>query len=241
MLTNAPPYPAKGHFFPVKLADAYSRKYETTGYVKKFFDCKVEPPFVGFVKAWFDLFTGKFYCIFFPHSPEHLLRIAPDSADIRRGLAISIRASLIEDSSISDSASAIFLGGFSLLGADESSRQLNLTYPNKGYFIIVGNTDVKINWHVGFKLSVTFIGGKGGKKGGSAFYEVMVRRNSKLKDKLIITLPTTGQRMELDVHCEGRTTKDATISYLFYKLVVTALACCVCVLAAFQYIHIPRI
>lgn len=222
MLTNASPFPIKGYFFLIKLNDAYNRKYETIGNGKTLVDCVVDPQFVGFARPWTDPVTNKLYCIFFPYFPEQLVRTAPSSADMRRGLSISINASLLEDESISGSASVFFVGGFSVLEMDENSLKLNLTSGyNRSFITIVGNTDVIMNWHDRDRLSVTLISGDDSRKGGHALYEVKSLKDESFKDKLIITLQATGQRKEVDVSYEAERTNGAVRNFGAIMVVVT--------------------
>lgn len=68
-----------------------------------------------------DLDTGNLYCLFFPYSPEHLLRSVPKSKDTSPFISVSVNASLREAHRISGSASAsaLFVGGFSILEMDK--------------------------------------------------------------------------------------------------------------------------
>lgn len=203
ILTNSPPFPAKGYLFSVELTDAFNNKHKAAGKGEILFDCTVDPPFVGFVKPWKDLDTGKSYCIFFPYFPEHLVRSAPKHQDMRKGILISVNASVQGENNILGSASALFVGGFSLLEMDEKSLQLNLTDNYSRTFItIVGNTDVKLH-HDQDHFSVKAIDSKDSARGGYALYEIKLVRNEHFKDKLIIiTLPATDQRMEVAVNYE---------------------------------------
>lgn len=202
LLTNSPPFPAKGYFFPVELSDAYKNEYNAVWNGKVMFDCSVDPSYVGFVKPWGDPNTGKSYCIFFPYFPEHLARSAPENLDMRQGILISVNATLQGENKVSGSASALFIGGFSLLDMDEKSLHLNLTQNYSGSFItIAGNTDVKIH-HDQDRLSVTAVDEKGSTNRRYALYKVKVCKAQRFKDKLIITLPATGQKMEVAVSFE---------------------------------------
>lgn len=226
LLTNSPPFPAKGYFFSVELSDAYKNEYNAVRNGKIIFDCNVDPSYVGFVKPWEDPNTGKSYCIFFPYFPEHLAQSAPENLDMRHGILISVNASLQGENYVSGSASALFIGGFSLLEMDEKSLQLNLTQNYSGSFItIAGNTDIKIH-HDQDRLSVTAVDGKDSTKGRYALYEVKVNKAEKFKDKLIITLPATGQKMEVGVSFEpGRRDHDGSA-----KLIKIAVALAVGIL-----------
>ena len=68
-----------------------------------------------YVKPWRDYSSGKSYCLFFPYSPEHLAQSVPKSNDMRPYISLSISASLQETNHVSGSASALFVGGFSVL------------------------------------------------------------------------------------------------------------------------------
>lgn len=68
-----------------------------------------------YAKPWTDLDTGSSYCLFFPYSPEHLVHSIPNSKDMRPDISVSINASLREANYVSGSASALFIGGFSVL------------------------------------------------------------------------------------------------------------------------------
>uniref|UniRef100_A0A5B7BTW7 BIG2 domain-containing protein n=1 Tax=Davidia involucrata TaxID=16924 RepID=A0A5B7BTW7_DAVIN len=211
-LTNIP-FPAKGYRFSVKFSDAYYHKYEALGNgVEVLYDCRVDPPFVGYAKPWRDLDTGNSYCLFFPYSPEHLVRYIPKSKDMRQDISVSINASLREANHISGSASALFIGGFSILEIDKNLLQLNLTSDSKMSIItIVGNTDVEIHWHDRDKLMISPIHKEDLGIGGRAQYEVKVLGAQRFKEKVIMTLPANGQRVEIDVIYEpGDRTTSAT-------------------------------
>ncbi|XP_047338499.1 nuclear pore complex protein GP210 [Impatiens glandulifera] len=202
-LTNAP-FPAKGYGFLVNFSGSgsHSHKYESPEKSLEFsYDCRVEPPYVGYVKPWKDLDAGASYCLFFPYSPEHLVYSMPVSKDVKRQLAIYVIASLKEANHISGSASAIFISGFSILEMDK----LNLNGDSKSTTInIVGNTDVEVHSHEKDQLLIIPIHNKNFGVSGHAQYEVKVlRRDEKFKDKIIITLPANEQRVEIDVNYEG--------------------------------------
>ncbi|XWS30400.1 hypothetical protein CRYUN_Cryun24cG0114100 [Craigia yunnanensis] len=73
MLTNVP-FPSQGISFSVKFSDT-NDKINALGSCKGApYDCRVDPPFVGYAKPWMDLDTGNSFCLFFPYSPEHLAR-----------------------------------------------------------------------------------------------------------------------------------------------------------------------
>ncbi|KAK1318726.1 hypothetical protein QJS10_CPB04g01397 [Acorus calamus] len=77
-LTNVP-LPAKGYNFSIRFSDVPESNVEAVGNnINLLFDCRVDPPFVGYAKAWSDLTTGYSSCLFFPYSPKHLLNLKPD-------------------------------------------------------------------------------------------------------------------------------------------------------------------
>ncbi|GFP93457.1 nuclear pore complex protein gp210 [Phtheirospermum japonicum] len=192
ILTNVP-FPVKGYAFAVKFSDD-ARKI--------IFECAVDPPNIGFAKPSKDPKTGNSYCLFFPYSPEH---IASSSPDTLHQVSVTIKASLGGDRDISGSASALFIGGFTILEMDKNSLRLNLTRDsNKGVVTVIGNTDVDLNWHDKNRLSVKPIHGEGHT---IAKYEVKVLGAEKLQDQLIFSLPATGQRIDIDVSYEAEEIK----------------------------------
>lgn len=223
ILTNVP-LPANGYSFLVKLNDAYRHKYKSAKNRAIFlFDCLVDPPYVGYVKPWVDLDTGNSYCLFFPYSPESLVLATPKSGGIKQDLAVTIKASLIGEQNISGSASALFVGGFIIPGTEGDSLQLNLTPQfNRSVLTVVGNTDVSIYWHDRERLAVRPIHGEDSQGRSRAQYEIKIRRAEKFKDKLIFTLPATGQITEVNVNYEPEERR-ATIINL--NLWATAAAC----------------
>ncbi|KAI5419949.1 hypothetical protein KIW84_043933 [Lathyrus oleraceus] len=55
MLTIVP-YPTKGYDFSVKCSTKYGESLDPPGRNKIFsFDCRVDPPYVGYVKPWLDI------------------------------------------------------------------------------------------------------------------------------------------------------------------------------------------
>ncbi|KAK4710846.1 hypothetical protein R3W88_005359 [Solanum pinnatisectum] len=223
ILTNVP-LPANGYSFLVKLNDAYRHKYKSAKNRAIFlFDCLVDPPYVGYVKPWVDLDTGNSYCLFFPYSPESLVLATPKSGGIKQDLAVTIKASLIGEQNISGSASALFVGGFIIPGTEGDSLQLNLTPQfNRSVLTVVGNTDVSIYWHDRERLAVRPIHGEDSQGRSRAQYEIKIRRAEKFKDKLIFTLPATGQIMEVNVNYEPEERKATTANL---NLWATAAAC----------------
>ena len=76
MLTNFP-FPSQGYSFSEKFSDT-NDKINVLGSSKgALLDCRVNLPFVGYAKPWMDLDTGNSFCLFFPYSPEHLVRTIP--------------------------------------------------------------------------------------------------------------------------------------------------------------------
>ncbi|XP_061357530.1 nuclear pore complex protein GP210 isoform X2 [Gastrolobium bilobum] len=199
MLTNVP-YPSKGYNFSVKFrfANYNSRHLQTIS-----FDCGVDPPYVGYVKPWLDLDTDNSYCLFFPYSPEHLVHSVPKLEGMRPDISLSIYASLKERKHVSGSASALFIGGFSIL----EMGQLNLTPgSNKTCITVLGNTDVEIRWHHRDLIMISPIHKEDFGVGGFARYEVKLLKAKGFKDKIIITLPANGQRVEIDINHEPEET-----------------------------------
>ncbi|CAN4082059.1 unnamed protein product [Withania somnifera] len=223
ILTNVP-LPANGYSFLVKLNDAHGHKYRSAKNRAIFlFDCLLDPPYVGYVKPWVDLDTGNSYCLFYPYSPGHLVLATPKSGDVKQDLAVTIKASLIGEQKISGSASALFVGGFIILGTEGDSLQLNLTPQfNRSVLTVLGNTDVNIYWHDREQLAIRPIHGEDSQGGSRAQYEVKVRRSKKFKDKLIFTLPATGQIVEVNVNYEPEERRAASTNL---NLWATAAAC----------------
>ncbi|EXC20346.1 hypothetical protein L484_020567 [Morus notabilis] len=163
------------------------------------YDCRVDPPFVGYAKPWSDIDTGNSYCLFFPYSPEHMVHLMPKTKDLKPHISIYIHASLREAKHLSGSASALFVGGFSML----EMGKLNLTADsNKTVITIMGNTDVEFYWHERDLLIINPIHKEDFGIGGRAQYEVKVLGNEKFKDKITIRLPANGQQLEIDVNYE---------------------------------------
>ncbi|CAN4080170.1 unnamed protein product [Withania somnifera] len=223
ILTNVP-LPANGYSFLVKLNDAHGPKYKSAKNKANFlFDCLVDPPYVGYVKPWVDLDTGNSYCLFFPYSPARLVLATPKSGDIKQDIAVTVKASLIGEHNISGSVSALFVGGFIIPGTEGDSLQLNLTPQlNRSILTVVGNTDVNIYWHDRERLAVRPIHGEDSQGGNRAHYEIKVRRAEKFKDKLIFTLPATGQIVEVNVNYEPEEKRAASANL---NLWATAAAC----------------
>ncbi|KAF5479668.1 hypothetical protein F2P56_000470 [Juglans regia] len=231
MLTNVP-FPTKGYKFSVKLSNTYGNKFGSPGNSKEVpYDCIVDPPFIGYAKPRMDLDTGSTYCLFFPYSPEHLVHSMPKSKDMRPDISVSINASMREANHVSGSASALFIGGFSVLEMGENLMQLNLTPDSNTTIItILGNTDVEIHWHKHDLLMIRPIFSEESGIGGRAQYEIKLLRDERFKDRVTITLPTNGQRVFIEVDYEpvqgalGTTLNKtiwATVVGCFALLVVT--------------------
>ncbi|KAL8475384.1 hypothetical protein ACS0TY_028160 [Phlomoides rotata] len=190
VLTNVP-FPAKGYAFSVHFSDDSGKS------ILFLFDCSVNPPNVGFAKPWKDPHTGKSYCLFFPYSPENIARSSPKSGDTPKQVLVSVTASLSGDQHISGSASALFIGGFSIVELDKNSQHLNLSRgPNEQVITIVGNTDVELHWNNKNRLSVRPIQSEDHAAGK---YAVSVHGDERFQDKLVFSLPATGQKVEISV------------------------------------------
>ncbi|KAL8139518.1 hypothetical protein V2J09_005539 [Rumex salicifolius] len=135
ILTNAPS-PTRGYNFAVKLSSESESPKEN---VQVPYDCKVEPPFIGYAKPWSDAKTANTYCLFFPYSPEHLVRALPPSKDMRHGISVSIHASIREAPDVSGYGTALFLGGFSVLDMDKIKALGNKPLTDKIIFILPTN------------------------------------------------------------------------------------------------------
>lgn len=72
-----------------------------------------------------DLVTGNTYCLFFPYSPEHLVRSMSITKDMKPHVSFSVNASLKEARHVSGSASALLIGGFSVTGPNKVIKFLN--------------------------------------------------------------------------------------------------------------------
>ncbi|KAL8555147.1 hypothetical protein ACS0TY_003084 [Phlomoides rotata] len=150
------------------------------------FDSSVNPTNVWFAKPWKDPHSGKSYCFFFPYSPQNIARSSPKSGDTPKQVLVSVTASL---SDISGSASALFIGGFSIVELDKNSQHLNLTRgSNEQVITIVGNTDIELHWNNKNRLSVHPIQSEDHAAGK---YAVSVHGDKSFQDKLIFSLPAT--------------------------------------------------
>ncbi|KAF5943412.1 hypothetical protein HYC85_017489 [Camellia sinensis] len=184
-------------------------------------DCRVDPTFVRYAKPWKDL-SGNSYCLFFPYSPEHLVHSIPKSKDMRQDLSVSVHVLLRGANHISGSASAsaLFVGGFSILEMDKDSMRLYLMPDsNSSIITIVGNTvyypppsfsdvDVEVQWHDRDQLMINLTHREDFGLGGRAQYEVKSQRDSGSKVHRY-----NGQRVEIDVDYEpGGKSASATTS-----------------------------
>ncbi|TYI08950.1 hypothetical protein ES332_A09G036900v1 [Gossypium tomentosum] len=224
MLTNVP-FPSQGFSFSVKFSDT-NDKINTVGSSKGApYDCRVDPPFVGYAKPWIDLDTGNSFCLFFPYSPEHLVRTIPKLKDMKPYIYVSINASMKEHSHVSGSASALFVGGFSVMQMGKDIAQLNLTPDfNKTIITILGNTDVEIHWHGQDLLAINPIQKEGFGLSCRIDYEVKALSAKRFADKIIVKLPSTGQRVEVDVNYEPDEKSEATINFSFWAKVMGSIA-----------------
>lgn len=71
--------------------------------------------YCSYAKPWMDLETGNSFCLFFPYSPEHLVHTTPKFKNMKPYMYVSINATVKEHSHVSGSASALFVGGFSIM------------------------------------------------------------------------------------------------------------------------------
>ncbi|KAM0958021.1 hypothetical protein EV1_023125 [Malus domestica] len=224
-LTNVP-FPTKGYNFYVKIST--DNEFKALGNTKELqYDCRVDPPFVGYAKPWLDLDTGSSYCRFFPYSPEHLVRLVPKSKDMKSDISVSIKASLRKADHVSGSASALFVGGFSILEMGKDSMQLKLTPDsNKTTITILGNTDVEIYRHERDSLHITPIHKEGSGIGGRAKYEVKMLGSKRFKDTIFITLPANGQSVEIDVNGDpgDKTASETTFDRPLWLMVIAYIA-----------------
>ncbi|KAL2335736.1 hypothetical protein Fmac_016949 [Flemingia macrophylla] len=209
LLTNVP-YPSKGYNFSVKFCETLGAP---GGNKRILFNCRVDPPYVGYVKPWLDLDSGNSYCLFFPYSPEHLVHSVPKLEGMRPDVSLSISASLEEGDHVSGSASALFIGGFSIMEMSKNPMQLNLTPgSNKTCITILGNTDVEIRWHHQDLITISLIHKEDFGIRGFARYEVKLLKAKRFKDRIIITLPANGQSAEIDINHEAEETAPSSLT-----------------------------
>uniref|UniRef100_A0A1J3FQQ1 BIG2 domain-containing protein n=1 Tax=Noccaea caerulescens TaxID=107243 RepID=A0A1J3FQQ1_NOCCA len=185
--------PAEGYNFPVKFRENNFVISENGNMAT--FNCQVDPPSIGYAKPWMDLDTGNTYCLFFPYSPDDLVHSMSRSKDTKPQVSFSVSASLKEARHVSGSASALLVGGFSVTRPDK----LNINPDsNKTTISILGNTDVQIQWRNKGRLSIDLIKREDYGIAGRALYEVNVLTSEQFTDTILITLPTTGQSVEID-------------------------------------------
>ncbi|ERN13772.1 hypothetical protein AMTR_s00049p00191680 [Amborella trichopoda] len=241
LLTNVPS-PGKGYEFSVRFSGTHDEKFEDVGNnVGVLYDCHVDPAFIGYTKPWRDPESGKHFCLFIPYSPEYLARTIPQmkatrpdlESRIKDGLTyISITASPRGLKQMAGSAVAALCGGFVIL----EKTKLNLT-PNSNTSIItiVGNTDIQIHWHARDLMSVTLMTLDEPGIGGRAKYEIKVIHNQSFTDKLIVTLPATGQGEVVDISYESGKVEEPVMRSKLYLLASFA-----CVLAVLLLIVLLR-
>lgn len=217
-LTNAP-FPSKGYKFAVKLSNLSGYKYKYSGdHFEVPFECRVDPPILGYAKPWTDDVVGDSCCLFFPYTPKHLqIYFSKLKALQPEVIYVSIIASLKEAPDVTGFAHALFVGGFSI-----EIEQLNFTHCfNQSRITITGNTDLEIYWNAKDLLLVTSISKEGSGIGGFAEYEVKVLKSRSFKDKIIFVLPATGQKAEVDVIYEnGESATSARASSMTWSAVI---------------------
>eukprot|EP01018_Ginkgo_biloba_P024528 Gb_06166 [translate_table: standard] len=225
--TNAP-VPEKGYNFSLKFSDSQGRNFRAFGEdVGIHYDCRVDPSYIGYCKPWRDSVTGSLFCLFIPYTPEHLVQtlsgIKGRSQNFKVGdeygiLHISVIAVLRGTQEVSGSADVIFKGGFSILDMQE----FRLTpSTNKSRITVVGSAGgVKLDWRAKDFMSVNRVSHRAMGVGGQAEYEVKALRQESFTDKLEITLPTTGQRMELDVCYEPGKLRGSPLSLEVVAIVI---------------------
>ncbi|KAK9676341.1 hypothetical protein RND81_11G070500 [Saponaria officinalis] len=208
--------PPEGYKFLVKFSaqkfGARSKNIEVP------YDCQVEPSFVGYTIPLRDLNTGESNCHFFPHNPEHLANFAPKSAYKRQDMSISVLAKLKENHEVSGSATALFVGGFSILNMNKDSLLLNFTHDsNRSILTVLGNADVAIHWLNRDALIVQNLFKEGSGIASRSSYEVKVLKSRTFTDKLIFDLPANGQRVEIEVNYNAGDTKPTILVQTLWK------------------------
>lgn len=76
-----------------------------------------------------DLYSGNMYCLFFPYSPEHLVHSVYKSRGMRSDISFSVNAISREPNNASGSASALFIGGFSIQGMGQVLNSITSLVP----------------------------------------------------------------------------------------------------------------
>lgn len=243
-LTNVP-FPLEGYKFAITFSALSGSEVEASrGPVEVLYDCRVDPPYLGYAKPWSDLRSSNSYCLFFPYSPNHLVTSISESKKAmsseensrREGfMHVSIIASLREAPQVTGSAHALFVGGFSVDEVEEIKLTPN---SNKSIIRVIGNTDVELYWRSKDLLLVTPCRRVGFGIGGVTEYEVEVLRNQNFTDKLMIVLPSTGQQKEIYVsfehHGEEKNIESVVAGKGFF--VWSALGMCIVVSTIFVFI-----
>ncbi|XP_031481437.1 nuclear pore complex protein GP210 isoform X2 [Nymphaea colorata] len=230
-LTNVH-FPSEGYKFLIELSGYYAKKVEDFSEdIDLPYDCGVDPPFVGYVTPWKDADAAKYYCLFFPYSPEHLSHALPiigtNKFVVKRGLGdrpmfVSISVTLRGAYPMSGSVRLPFHSGFSVLGI----HKLHLTRnANKSIITVLGNTDVKVSWHAYGLLTVARLHAEDFVVGGRAEYEVKVVQDKSFKDKLIFNLPQIGQVSEVEVSYETDETPKNSAASESSNLLINSLVC----------------
>lgn len=83
---------------------------------------------IRYAKPWVDPDSSNSYCLFFPYSPEHLVHSLPKSKGMKSDISVSINTILKESNDAMGSASALFIGGFSILGMGKVTSLIFLLF-----------------------------------------------------------------------------------------------------------------
>ncbi|KAF3793671.1 Nuclear pore complex protein [Nymphaea thermarum] len=190
-----------------------------------------------YVTPWKDADTAKYYCLFFPYSPEHLSHTLPiigtTKFEVKKGLGdrpmfVSISVTLRGAYPMSGSVRLPFHSGFSVLGI----HKLHLTpNANKSIITVLGNTDVKVSWHAHGLLTVARLHAEDFVVGGRAEYEVKVVQDKTFKDKLMFSLPHIGQVSEVEVSYETDEAPKSSAASESSNLLMNSLTCVVVLVA----------
>ncbi|KAJ3682423.1 hypothetical protein LUZ60_014996 [Juncus effusus] len=229
ILTNAP-FSLDGYKFRVKFSEAKDHKIEGISKLINIpYDCKVEPAFVGYSKPWTDRATETSHCIFIPYTPQHLLSSVLDSkidqenlADKNGFMQVSVIASVKGDPNVRDIAIFPFVGGFSI----EETEKLNFSPSfNKSVITIIGNTDFELSWKATDSISIRPLKIDDFGITGRAEYQVEVLKRQPFTDKILIFLPATGQRAEIEVNYESEKVNSEPTNNTFSSLLSFSLGC----------------
>ncbi|XP_023634902.1 nuclear pore complex protein GP210 isoform X2 [Capsella rubella] len=182
--------PAEGYDFPVKFRE--NRFVVSENGNKATFNCQVDPSFIGYAKPWTDIDSGSTFCLFFPYSPKYLVHSMSIAEYMKPYVSFSVIASLNEAHQVSGSASALLIGGFSVKGP--SKLYINPD-SNTNIILILGNTDVQIDWDNKGKLSISLIKREDYGIAGYAMYKVNVLTSKQFTERICITLPATGETL----------------------------------------------